>query len=1646
MSVISRIKDWFKKTFSSNSSNNSSARRARTVSNYGGGGSRSYRSYSDGGYTAKQPVETREQRMKRETQERQQKQKQITDSLSKITDVKSAGKTAQNITSSISGIERVTRKIGEKAKQTPPDPKREAILKAQNRRDEEQKEFNRVTNNRYNTETGTAEQKARARQRIKSGEYQEDPDVAMHAVKYHPVTESLTRGALSGASLGLSDAAAKKLTKGRAREAEEYYQKNKNKYAEFGGEMLGSLATFGLTGEASAKALSKAVPAGVKEGSEKVAEKLLRRAAEKEAVKRFGVEGATKEVIEQIARRKAAQAVGELGKDASINFTSGLVSDLAHSYADSNTPEEFGRSMATNAAMNAVLGGATSLIPAFRVSKNADTELLEDLLSAASRNADEGIERTVADAVEPPRVAEAVEPPRVTETVEPPPLREETPRATPPDEFPYEDTPEAEEMVRRLREGRAGNNRRARNEREALENRARQIADEPPKMNTDEPLRVNNVSEDTPITDRDTMGQAMSKSAYERNTGETIDEGVRSTWDQAWQASKEYHESHATGQKNRLSRTSVSQLNMMSSDAEHELREKGIKEGWLNYNVIHSEDMLDKVSKQFRDDPDRYVKEMIDVNNGKTLDFRATPEWQARAHYIMAVVDPSADAASEIAYTEAFKLATQMSSKAGQTNNLRRQFVQLTPMGRRDAIMDELTTILYNSDGFRRNHPDMPSDKYDGLAYIKAILEDDPEIEQRVQALVNAGGMAKQVEFGAKEAAEATAKETAETAAEKTASPTLNVDDMAKTSDELPVSRYDDLTTAHAELIATLNTLNPKTKFDVLQEIRYLNMLGNPKTHIRNVFGSGFFGPIRQVSNAIRSGIEDSVLKNTNLEIARHGGLSLSAAKEAWAKKPTTEAGKKALSAFETLKPDILGSLKHDNQLYKGRATTLPGKMLDTVSDFNSHLLSWEDDFFKEKAFRENYVKSYNKYLKNGTPITDKIERQIEAEAMQEAQIATFNEFNELAQFLANIERKASNPNASTLGRWGGRAVNAVMPFTKVPANIMKQSVNYSPVGLLKGFTGIRSALKKQDSKALNKAIDELASGMTGAGIFAMGMLLGRMTDAFTTNAGKDDAAAKFKKAQGVQNYSVTFTPPGSDQKYSMTLDWLVPNSATFFSGVELANQMKTGDFDILDLGGDWAQVASRLIEPVMETSMLSGLYSMLESTRGGYGDDDKQSALGIMMRETAQSYMNSMIPTIAGQIARTSYDSDLQVTGEDDWEYFRNQLKSKVGLGESDIFGEALGADTDAYGNIKGEKKYADDRARSFLKNFLSPANIQKVDISELDEQKIAQYEEAVRSGADPQQMAYLFPKKQYKKQFTTGNLDVKLSNKDLSTYNQAKTTGGAEGMRTALESIIFNRYGEDEKGKKTILLDGYTDEEKQQLIKQFEGRSIREVEEWLYDQPGFKNATPAEQKKVIDHLWNLSGQGKSVGAKRAGEQAVIEAQGGDVNEYNFNNEITEKKREALQPFIDNGTLTYEEAVDFAREAGKTYYYENDEGGTSSTYYNKAQMMEYLESKGIPADKAAALYNAFKNGNAKEYGTSSSRSGRRRGGYRRRSGSRGGSSKKAKVPTPKTIKASQLVKGEALVSKKSSSSAKATLPQLKRVEAKIDLPTKKKR
>lgn len=1568
---------------------------------------------------------------------------------------------------------------------------------------------------------------AESRRRIKSGEYQSDPNVMKYETLKHPIAMSAGRGALSGATFGLSELGMALLPKSKeVEEAERLYQANKSKGAEFAGEMVGSLLGFGLTGGASKAAVKGVAPKTTARLGESATEYLaknglVRRAAEKEALRKLGTT-ATKEEIERFARARAAKLVAALGEDAAVNLTTSAVADVAQAVVDSDNPAEFLKNLGINVGMDWTLGFATSAIPAFRGSnvddafvrnlpppKASDRVFAGDVFNKANRaNVDEGLERInirdmarpsaqnmdaqvddsldelieSATTAETPKVEVKAEAPKTEvktdATVEAP--KAETEELPKPEAESLKETAQKradEVMGAEYKEQKPKTKEIPEKTKEAADKKADDIRAELAKEDIDPNLKAENpedniraaLAEDKTKArakeEKISKGQAAVREAYEEQTGESwkvgkngfeSDADKRATFDQLWDARKEYHQSQGRETERKLSKYASTQVRVASKERADYIIDNIIKHSQdAEYDVLHHEEVYREVAENLEKDWDTWVNKLSDVADGGDWGGKDTPKLLATAQFLGELIDdvprtPETDALAKIAYLAGQKLTTS----SAQTMNFRRHFAHLSPASKLDVIMDDLAKTLDNAQGFNKKHAKglKGLNHWERLDYIKGQLMDDPKLKDAVEKMVYAKtpeeldvmkrrneGLISQIEGLEKQKAELEKKlKAAEAKAKASGKATLpqDVDEMAQIKDldveieglnaqkqildsqiekaEKANVDPDELTKAQAKVIRAFNKHNAKTGYDVVQELRYIAMLLNPKTHIRNVGGSGFFSPVRDLSNTIRAGVEEGVFKHYGMEVdVKHGGLTSLIG--------NTEAGKKATEAIN--KSEIRNALYGNSKLtelptQRGRGKTLAGKALDAVSDFSSWTLKKEDDAFKTLAFKKNYIMSYNKYLKDGVPITPKIEAAIEAEAIQEAKIATFNEYNAVANALNKFYKNSTNANASGAMRWAARGTNALMPFTKAPANLMKQSINYSPLGLAKGMYAIKQAGKKGDAQALNRAIDELSSGVTGTGIYVLGALLGGTTDMFTTNVGKDDLGAKFKKDRGYQNYSVNFVDPETGKGHSFTLDWLVPNSAAFFMGVETANQIKKNGFSIFDVvhaAGDWAQVTSRLAEPVMDTSMLSGLNSMIEGVRGNYNGDDQLGVPHILLRETVQSYLNSLVPSVLGQTTRTLYKTDKQILGDSDWKYWANSTRSKAGLANLDIetLGGALGADTDVYGNVRNDKgkrfteavKDKDKAAlteygKSALKNFFSPANIQKIDMSEVDKEKLAEYEKRVAAGEDPSKLSYLFPKKagEWQRNFSYGygdeddagnKTDIKMTNKEISLYNKAKAKGGAEGMRAALSNYIFHRFDADEKGHYTIPHDdNITPEEAEKLIKKFEGKSIREVEQWLYQDPRFKKANKAEQKQVLEDLWKLDGTGMATGSRREGERAVIKARGGDLVDYDYKNETPERVQKNLQEALDKGIVTAEQALDFTRNAVKYGYYPSADGkggGTVTPYYNKKEMMEYLAKSGYSYEECEALYNAFRKKGSKEFSGIDLSSGGWHGyGYRR--------------------------------------------------------------
>jgi len=210
-------------------------------------------------------------------------------------------------------------------------------------------------------------------------------------------------------------------------------------------------------------------------------------------------------------------------------------------------------------------------------------------------------------------------------------------------------------------------------------------------------------------------------------------------------------------------------------------------------------------------------------------------------------------------------------------------------------------------------------------------------------------------------------------------------------------------------------------------------MLGNPKTHIRNIVSNIAMKGTISVKNAMARTIESvAPIKNRT---------------KTW-EKPSKTVEDFAKETTLDMKDAITGQNKYSEESsIERKKQVFKNAVLEKASKFNSKALEGEDWFFSKQAF-ENTFKEYltaqeirtQEDIENNPDVINKAK----AYALEQAEISTFRQYSWLASKIAQIENK----NAGTK-----LAVGALIPFKKSPINIAKAGVNYSPIGLIKSLS-----------------------------------------------------------------------------------------------------------------------------------------------------------------------------------------------------------------------------------------------------------------------------------------------------------------------------------------------------------------------------------------------------------------------------------------------------------------------------------------------------------------------------------------------------------------------------------------------------------------
>ena len=578
----------------------------------------------------------------------------------------------------------------------------------------------------------------------------------------------------------------------------------------------------------------------------------------------------------------------------------------------------------------------------------------------------------------------------------------------------------------------------------------------------------------------------------------------------------------------------------------------------------------------------------------------------------------------------------------------------------------------------------------------------------------------------------------------------------------------------------------PSTFADKWNAWRYLAMLGNPKTHIKNILGNAVFAPLVVSKNALATLIEAATYKISGGSLQRTKAI------------PDKELLSAAWEDYKIVADEIVAGGKYNDRananrhieegrvIFKGENIVSRG--LEGARVLNSKALDKEDAWFAQPHYAmalAQYCKANNisAEVLRGTKRSEQAKaNEARIYAIKEAQKATYRDLNAFSQLVSSWGQKdRANTSAINVAKNAANlVVNGTIPFKKTPANILVRAVEYSPIGLVKSLTWDIAKLNNETlSRKFGEVsgaqiIDRVASGITGTMILALGFVLSKL-GLVRGRGGDEEEEIYHEELMGHQGYSLEVGG------ISITLDWLAPESIPFFMGVNLFEAAAQKKITFADA---WA-VVTNLSEPMLEMSCLQGINEVFEGT--AFLSKDYLAKLPAALISATTNYITQAFPTILGQAERT-VQKERQTTYVTkgglpaEWQRTLGKVSAKVpGWDYQQI------PYIDAWGRLEKTPNMLSNLAN----NTINPAYVSSIEETDMDLELLRLFEVTGEGSVLPDRAS-----KTFKVKDAQGNsIDKNLTAKEYVKYATMRGTAAYEMMTEMTASQEYLNLPDDEK-----------------------------------------------------------------------------------------------------------------------------------------------------------------------------------------------------------------------------------------------------------
>lgn len=713
---------------------------------------------------------------------------------------------------------------------------------------------------------------------------------------------------------------------------------------------------------------------------------------------------------------------------------------------------------------------------------------------------------------------------------------------------------------------------------------------------------------------------------------------------------------------------------------------------------------------------------------------------------------------------------------------------------------------------------------------------------------------------------------------------------------------------------------------EAIDEWRHFAMLANPTTHLKNTSGNAATAMLYRAKDVIGTGLEKTV--NEISKATGHGEIE----KTKSIMMPIKSKEDKALvdfakSDYETNMKDIAASAgsgkvnmksaieKHKNVFNSnpigkalnkipvlGKGTKAVGNVLDKATKGNSTLLDAEDNFF----IKQNYTNALSKYMKANKYTPEYLKSAEGSEALSKAQDyalkqaleATFHDDNIIATGLNKLIN--SNSFVKFLG-------DALIPYKKTPLNIARRAVEYSPVGLAKGTRDFAKSTRNWGSSETTNAIDELAKGLTGSGLMALGFLASHK--GYLTSGLTDDKKLNgLEKAEGKQNFALNL------KDYTVSLESFSPAAIPLLAGAGLYETMSKGDK--LEPGAV-VDTLGALLSPMVEMSVLSSIDSLI--TDVSYAKQGGEDILTAGIGSAAKSYAGQLMPTSLSKLSNTlddtkrssSYIDKNKSTGKI-IQGIENQYKYKNPLTHKQL-PPAL--------DVWGREQKTKSAAVRTVNNFLNPTTVKKKNITAVDKE----VERLYKSTGDSEVIPSL-PNKYMNYKNTQGNQVRKdFTANEYTKYVKERNNATLKDIDGLIKTQEYKNLSDEDKAKVISgLFDYNNDKAKGDLAKDYEiQKSTAKIDD-IVASTGMSKANAILYRQTLS---NMDKDGKDAD---------------EINDYLFNNNslTAQQKNKLSQEYVkDYVFVNRQKDIDFSN---KESYEVSQMSESARKHYNEAKKMGY--------------------------------------------------------------------------------------------------------